>query len=93
MRAVVKMQSKKQGELNLFLSEYYNTNLEIQNHLKWEKIYENPVEITDLIGAFIDNSENFDIKMWISLDKDIFIKISEYNANDIIKYLFERYPY
>ncbi len=93
MRAVVKMQSKKPGELNLFLSEYYNTNLEIQNHLKWEKIYENPVEITDLIGAFIDNSENFDIKMWISLDKDIFIKISEYNANDIIKYLFERYPY
>ena len=51
------------------------------------------IEITDLIAAYIDNEENFDIKMWISLDKDIFIKISEYNANDIIKYLFERYPY
>ena len=39
------------------------------------------------------DSQLFDIKMWISLDKDIFIKISEYNANEIIKYLFERYPY
>ena len=93
MNAIVKLQSHKQGELNQFLSEYYNTNLEIENQLKWEKNYENPIEITDLIGAFIDNTHNFDIKMWISLDKDIFIKISEYNANDIIKYLFERYPY
>ena len=81
MHAIVKLQSHKPGELNEFLSEYYDTNLE------------NPIEITDLIAAYIDNQENFDIKMWISLDKDIFIKISEYNANEIIKYLFERYPY
>ena len=67
--------------------------LEIENKLKWEKEYENPIEITDIIGAFVDNSDQFDIKMWISLDKDIFVKISEQNANDIIKYLFERYPY
>lgn len=93
MLARVKLQSKKKGELNKFLSEYYNTNLEIENKLKWEKEYENPIEITDIIGAFVDNSDQFDIKMWISLDKDIFVKISEQNANDIIKYLFERYPY
>ncbi len=93
MHAIAKFQSHKPGEINEFLSEYYNTNLEIEKHLKWEKKYENPIELTDLIAAFIDNAENFDIKMWISLDKDIFIKISEYNANDIIKYLFERYPY
>ena len=93
MHAIVKLQSHKPGELNKFLSEYYDTNLEIENQLKWEKNYENPIEITNLIAVFIDNTENFDIKMWISLDKNIFIKISEYNANDIIKYLFERYPY
>lgn len=93
MLASVKLQSKKKGELNKFLSEYYNTNLEIEDKLKWEKEYENPIEITDIIGAFVDNLDHFDIKMWISLDKDIFVKISEQNANDIIKYLFERYPY
>ncbi len=93
MHASVRLQSKKNGELNKFLSEYYNTNLEIEHKLKWEKNYENPIEITELIAAFVDNSDHFDIKMWISLDKDIYIKISEQNANDIIKYLFERYPY
>lgn len=93
MLSIVKLQSKKIGELNRFLSKFYNTNLEIDDKLKWDKIYDNPIEITELIGVFIDNFDDFDIKMWISLDKDIFIKISEKNANDIIKYLFERYPY
>lgn len=93
MLASVRLQSKKKGELNKFLSEYYNTNLEIDNKFNWEKVYENPIEITELIGTFVDNLDHFDIKMWISLDKDIFIKISEKNADDIIKYLFERYPY
>ena len=93
MHAIVKLQSHKPGELNEFLSEYYDTNLEIDKNLRWQKKYENPIEITDLIAAYIDNQENFDIKMWISLDKDIFIKISEYNANEIIKYLFILFCY
>jgi lipopolysaccharide biosynthesis protein len=93
MSVQVKLHSKKTGELNKFLSEFYNTDMELEKKLKWEKNYANPIEITDIISAFVDNIENFNIKMWISLDKDIFIKVSEQNANDIIKYLFERYPY
>ena len=93
MLANVRLQSKKYGEINNFLSKYYDTNLEIEDKLKWEKRYKNPIEITEIIGAFVDNLDDFDIKMWISLDKDIYIKISERNANDVIKYLFERYPY
>ena len=49
--------------------------------------------MAELIGTFADNIDEFDIKMWVSLDKDIFINISDKNANNIIKYLFERYPY
>lgn len=93
MLVTVRLQSNKKGELNTFLSKYYDTNLEIENDLKWSNEYKNPIEITDLIGAFIDNCDKFYIKMWISLDKDIFIKITEQNADNIIKYLFERYPY
>ena len=93
MLARVRLQSKKLGELNRFLSLFYNTDMEIDKKQKWEKFYENPIEITELIGVYIDNIEKFDIKLWISLDKDIFIKISEKNADDIIKYLYERYPY
>ena len=93
MLAKVRLQSKKKGELNKFLSKFYDTNLEIEAENKWLKEYKNPVEITDLIGVFIDNINKYDIKMWINLDKDIYIKISEQNANTVIKYLFERYPY
>ena len=93
MLAKVRLQSKRKGELNKFLSKFYDTNLEIESENKWLKEYKNPVEITDLIGVFIDNINKYDIKMWVNLDKDIYIKISEQNANTVIKYLFERYPY
>lgn len=93
MLAKVRLQSKKKGELNKFLSKFYDTNLKIEAENKWLKEYKNPVEITDLIGVFIDNINKYDIKMWVNLDKDIYIKISEQNADTVIKYLFERYPY
>lgn len=93
MATVIKIHSKKKGEINKFLSKFYNTNLEIEKKLRWEKEYKNPIEMTELIGTFADNIDEFDIKMWVSLDKDIFINISDKNANNIIKYLFERYPY
>ena len=93
MATVIKIHSKKKGEINKFLSKFYNTNLEIEKKLRWEKEYKNPIAMAELIGTFADNIDEFDIKMWVSLDKDIFINISDKNANNIIKYLFERYPY
>ena len=37
--------------------------------------------------------ERFEIMMWISLDKGVYIHVTEDNANSLIKYLYERYPY
>lgn len=93
MIAKVKFQSSKKGEINRFLSEFYNTNLDIPEQTYWEKEYKNPIEISDIIGAFIDNIDDFEIKLWICLDKNVYININEENANNVIKYLFERYPY
>ena len=93
MQATVNLYSDKKGELNNFLSRFYNTNLEIYESLKWEKKYANPLELAEIIGTFIDNIDDYNIAMWISLDKNVFISISENNANDIIRYLYERYPY
>lgn len=93
MLTSVRLQSKKKGELNSFLSKFYNTNLDIENELRWDNKYQNPVEISDLIGVYVDNITNYNITMWVHLDPDIYIKISEKNANLIIRYLFERYPY
>lgn len=93
MLVTVKLRSHKKGEINKFLEKFYNTNLNIYENLIWEKEYKNPIELSDIIGAFIDNLDIFDLTMWICLDKNIFININDSNANDIIKYLFERYPY
>ena len=93
MLVTVKLTTTQKGEINRFLSKFYTTNLNISEELKWTKEYKNPIEISDIIGAYVDNLDSFNINMWINLDKDIFIKISDSNANDVIKYLFERYPY
>lgn len=93
MFATVNLYSTKKGELNDFLSRFYNTDLEIYNNLNWEKKYTNPIELAEIIGVYIDNSDLYNLKMLICIDKNLFIAITEDNANDIIKYLYERFPY
>ena len=93
MFATVNLYSTKKGELNDFLSRFYNTDLEIYNNLNWKKKYTNPIELAEIIGVYIDNSDLYNLKMLIYIDKNLFITITEDNANDIIKYLYERFPY
>ena len=80
---------KDQNELSSFLERFYNKKFEksIENI-----IFDNPIEMVDLISAIIDNNDKYNISAWINLDEDIFIKISNSNLDDIIKYLYERYP-
>ena len=94
MYGIVNLYSDKKGEILKFLKMFYNDeNLKINNELKWEKVYENPIEIADIIGSFIENNDKFKINLWISLDEGTFINVTENNADNIIRYLFERYPY
>ena len=93
MLANVQIQSKKKGELNKFLSRFFENNLNINYQYHWKKEYDNPIEIAELVGVYADNLDKFQISMWINLDLNVYIKISSKNANSIIKYLFERYPY
>ena len=93
MATFVNFYSTEKGEINKFLSKFYDTNLEIENNLEWKKEYKNPIEIAEIIGTFIDNNDNYKINMWISLDSDVFINVTDNNADEIIKYLYERFPY
>ena len=61
--------------------------------VKKEKTYKNPIEMASILGVFADNTEDFDLTMWISIDKGIYINITPNNADSIIRYLYERYPY
>ena len=80
---------KDQNELSSFLERFYNKKFEksIENIT-----FDNPIEMVDLISEIIDNNDKYNISAWINLDEDIFIKISNSNLDDIIKYLYERYP-
>ena len=94
MYACVNLYSKKIDELNKFLSNFYNTNFDLKDSSNWEKKYANPIELAEIIGTFIDNIEDYpNLSMWICLDKNIFIHINKENADNIIRYLYERFPY
>lgn len=93
MGNIVDLYSDKKGEISRFLNDFYKEKVELSNELKWEKSFENPVEMADIIGAFIDNRDLYKINMWISLDEDAFINVTENNVDKLIRYLYERYPY
>lgn len=93
MNTVVSLYSQKRQEISKFLKSFNNINVYDNNILEWKKEFENPVEIADIIGVFIDNNEKFMINMWVSLDEGFFLNVTEHNADQIIRYLFERYPY
>lgn len=93
MYTIVNLYSMKKGEISKFLSKFYNKEITIEEDLKWEAKYTNSIEIADIIGSFIDNNDKFNITMWISLDEGIFIHVNDNNADSIIRYLYERYPY
>ena len=93
MSVCVNLYSKKENEIYRFLNSYNKNELQDKSVLEWSKTFENPIEIADIIGVFIDNNEKYDINMWVSLDENFFINISNHNADKIIRYLFERYPY
>lgn len=93
MNSIVRLYSNKKGEIIKFLNEFFNRELKIENDLEWEKQFENPIEIVDIIGAFIENDDIYEINMWVSIDKDCFINVTDDNADELIRYLYERFPY
>lgn len=92
MISFVNLNSNSSDEINKFLSKFYNTNINIKE-TSWEKKFSNPIEIAELIGIYIDNIDDYNLTLWISLDKGVIVKVDKSNANDIIKYLYERFPY
>lgn len=93
MSVIVNLYSKKNNEIYRFLNDFNKEDINDKNALEWTKEIQNPIEIADIIGVFMDNNEKYDINMWISLDKDFSINVTDNNVDQIIRYLFERYPY
>lgn len=98
MKTFVKLYSNIEGEIKKFLEQFYFSTDEILNSidnktLELEIDFENPIEMVDIIGTFIENKEKFQINLWICIDKDVLINVTSSNINELIKYLYERFPY
>ena len=93
MNTIINLYSMQDTEIPRFLEKFYEKDFVLDNNLEWEKVYENPIEMADIIGVFIENKEDFDINMWVSIDTGFFINVTKNNADQIIRYLFERFPY
>ena len=93
LKASVNLYSTENGEIQRFLTSFYNKKIELENDLKWNTEFENPIEINDMIGTFFENNDRYKINMWISLDKGIYINVTDHNADKIIRYIYERFPY
>lgn len=93
MKTTINFYSEKNGEIKKFLEKYYSKNFELENNLFFQKEFDNPIDMIDIISCFIDNNNKFEINLWISLDKDVYICVTDNNLNNLIKYIYERYPY
>ena len=93
MNTIINLYSTKKNEIKKFLEHYYNKKKELEDELKWTKEFNNPIEMAEIMGTFIDNNDKYEINMWISLDNGVLINVTEYNIDEIIRYLYERYPY
>ena len=97
METMVKLFSNEEGEILRSLNKFFKLNSTDEDicfqDLEWEKKYSNPVEMADIIGTFIENNNNYKINMWVSLDKNVLINVTDNNADEIIRYLYERFPY
>ncbi len=93
MKSTINLFSEKFGEIQNFLEAYYSKSINLENALTYKKEFDNPIEMIDIMSCFIDNNDKFKLNIWISIDKDIYICVTDSNINSLIRYLYERYPY
>lgn len=92
MKGIINLYSEAPGQIKKFLELFYSKNIEISKDLFWENSYDNPIDMIELISCFIDNKDKFQINIWISIDKNIFINVTDDNLDNIIKYIYDRFP-
>ncbi len=92
MKSIINLYSETPGEIKKFLALFYAKNIELKNDLFWEITYDNPIDMIELVSCFIDNKEKFKINLWISFDRGVFINVTDDNLENIIKYIYERFP-
>ncbi len=94
MQVLVRLYSVFPNEIERFLIHFYGNDFVVPKNTKqWQKEYPNPIEIVDIISVYVENIDDYNLSMWISIDSGVFIKVTTDNSDELIRYLFERFPY
>lgn len=93
MKPSINLFSEKSGEIQSFLEAYYSKKIDLKEDLVYKEEFETPIEMINIISCFIDNNNKFQINLWISIDNDVYICVTDDNLNSLIQYFYERYPY
>lgn len=98
MKYIAKLYSSKPNEISNYLNRFFQA-LEIPKTLKkpdlfeWESDYNNPIDLVDLINFHQDQCDDFQVELWICLDKNLFIHVTKEIADQVVRYIYERFPY
>lgn len=98
MEAIIKLYSNQEDAIFNFLNTFFRSSDEdlhtyLPHTLEWQKKYQNPIDMVDMIGTLIENNDKYKIFMWISLDSGLFIHVTNSNVDQVIRYIYERYPW
>lgn len=92
MSVSISLWSNMQGEIQNFLSSYYQKDVQYNEELRsWTSDFYNPLETIDIISALMDNVHKYKVTMYIHMENGYLHKITEENYNDVIKGLLELY--
>jgi len=92
MSITISLWSTKQGEIQKFLSSYYQKDYKSEKFSRrWIGDFINPLDSIDMISALMDNIESFDVVMYIHMKNGYLHRITEVNYNDVIKGLIGIY--
>lgn len=92
MKPTINFYSEKHGEIKRFLDLYYSVAETINDELVYKKEFDNPIDMIDIISCFVDNNDKFQINLWISIDPNVYICVTDHNIEHLIRYLYERFP-
>ena len=65
MSNIVRLYSTNSDELNIFLNKFYEFPIHLKNSHYWENLYSNPIELADIVAAFIDNNDVYSQRLYL----------------------------
>ncbi len=92
MKSIINLYSQTPGQIQSFLTLFFSQNIQLSNDLFWENSYDNPIDMIELVSCFMDNKDKFKINLWISFDEGVFVNVTDNNLENIIKYIYARFP-